>query len=417
LNDIGPAPGQGSFGDPSAISPNGIAAGMASAPTPDAAPRAVLWNPGQTNPTPLPPLATSPAGVTWTDALGVNNAGIAVGRSQQYVNGTFVGDRAVRWLPGQPAVELGHLGLDSSGKTTSRAQAINAGGNAVGWANRYDAAGADIGTRPVFWPAGQTAAIELQNFGPLPTNFVTGDPTAINDSGVIVGSLTVPNKPGGQSAAAVRWDSAQSAPTALDHLGVDGPSITVKALAVDAAGDAFGYSTKWGPLLAFKGIRPVRWDAGQTAATELGTLGVSSSSDSTQAFVFGANHQGDAVGEALDYIHSGGGEFHALLWPAGSTVPIDLNDLLPPDSGWLLTEANAISDDGVIVGRGTFDPDGPGPLSASQFQAFRMAPLPEPSLFGVGGVIALLLASRRRAIESRTWTSPTPPPTSPASPA
>lgn len=41
---------------------------------------------------------------------------------------------------------------------------------------------------------------------------------------------------------------------------------------------------------------------------------------------------------------------HAVLWIDGKIV--DLNTLLPPNSGWILEEARAINDRGQIVGQG-----------------------------------------------------------------
>jgi hypothetical protein len=48
----------------------------------------------------------------------------------------------------------------------------------------------------------------------------------------------------------------------------------------------------------------------------------------------------------------------------------DLNDLLPPNSGWVLTEANGINDAGQIIGTG-IGPDG-------QQRGFLMEPIPFP---------------------------------------
>jgi probable HAF family extracellular repeat protein len=42
---------------------------------------------------------------------------------------------------------------------------------------------------------------------------------------------------------------------------------------------------------------------------------------------------------------------HAFVYDGQSFY--DLNDLIPSGSGWLLNEANAINDDGLIVGTGT----------------------------------------------------------------
>ncbi|MCC7407239.1 MAG: hypothetical protein IT442_04155 [Phycisphaeraceae bacterium] len=50
---------------------------------------------------------------------------------------------------------------------------------------------------------------------------------------------------------------------------------------------------------------------------------------------------------------------HAVLWTPSNRA-IDLNDLIDPDSGWHLVEAQDISDTGWITGDGGYDPDGPG---------------------------------------------------------
>jgi probable HAF family extracellular repeat protein len=69
-----------------------------------------------------------------------------------------------------------------------------------------------------------------------------------------------------------------------------------------------------------------------------------------------------------------GGESHAFLYMGGAMY--DLNDLIPPETGWVLTEARAINDAGQIVGRGMID---------GRSRAFLLnpepvtTPVPEPS--------------------------------------
>ena len=73
----------------------------------------------------------------------------------------------------------------------------------------------------------------------------------------------------------------------------------------------------------------------------------------------------------------------AVLWEDG--VMYDLNDLIPPDSGWRLDAAYAINDLGQIVGVGT--------LPWHEW-GFLLTPVPEPSallslLCGLGGFAVL----------------------------
>jgi probable HAF family extracellular repeat protein len=61
------------------------------------------------------------------------------------------------------------------------------------------------------------------------------------------------------------------------------------------------------------------------------------------------NDSGQVVGSKL----TGGEQMHAVFWEDG--VLTDLNDLLPPGSGWELQEARDINDNGGIVGWGSIE--------------------------------------------------------------
>jgi hypothetical protein len=52
-----------------------------------------------------------------------------------------------------------------------------------------------------------------------------------------------------------------------------------------------------------------------------------------------------------------------MIWINGS--PVDLNSIVPNDTGWLLQMAVGINDDGVIAGWGDFD---------GERRAFLLAP-------------------------------------------
>jgi hypothetical protein len=67
---------------------------------------------------------------------------------------------------------------------------------------------------------------------------------------------------------------------------------------------------------------------------------------------------------------------------------IDLNSLLPDNSGWQLEDATAINNNGVIVGDGTYN---------GQERAFILYTTPEPApvaLLGMG-IVCLGLIRRR----------------------
>ncbi len=70
------------------------------------------------------------------------------------------------------------------------------------------------------------------------------------------------------------------------------------------------------------------------------------------------NDQGQVVGWSgsdlsAEAIAKGVEAGHAFLWQNGELL--DLNDLLPAESGWRLTKANGINNHGQIVGYGLHD--------------------------------------------------------------
>jgi probable HAF family extracellular repeat protein len=117
------------------------------------------------------------------------------------------------------------------------------------------------------------------------------------------------------------------------------------------------------------------------AMTDLGTLG------GTQSFAYSVNASGQIVGYSTT---KGNATFAAFLYSGGTMT--DLNSLLPPDSGWTLYFAEAINNQGQIVGTGT-NPNG-------QHDAFLLTPtpVPEPKGIGVFAVLGsgILLRRRRR---------------------
>lgn len=69
-------------------------------------------------------------------------------------------------------------------------------------------------------------------------------------------------------------------------------------------------------------------------------------------------------------------QYHAFLWESGTLT--DLNDLVPEDSGWILTAATAINDSGGIVGTGLHDGQVHGfLLSAAPARAAAPAQAPQ----------------------------------------
>ncbi|MEW6736800.1 MAG: DUF3466 family protein [Acidobacteriota bacterium] len=91
---------------------------------------------------------------------------------------------------------------------------------------------------------------------------------------------------------------------------------------------------------------------GQWVVDYLGTLsGVNGTGHSSKAFAI--NEAGQIVGSSTANTPIGTTETHAFLWHNG--VMVDLNTLLPPNSGWILREARDINEFGQIIGVGSFN--------------------------------------------------------------
>jgi hypothetical protein len=267
-----------------------------------------------------------------------DDAGTAVGYGRKFVAGSESSLRAVRWDAGGTAVtELGHLGTTSAGYTHTEAVGVDAAGNAFGGAQKYDGI-VYLGSRAVRWPARTTTPTELGNLGTRASGYTQSHVTAVNRAGTAVGE----------------------AQKYIDNV--------------------------------YFGERPVRWDAGGTTATELGVFGTVSGM--TAAWALAINASSTAVGSVADYEGGTFVGYRATLWGTDA-VPIDLNTLIDPASGWTLTEADSISDTHFVAGVGLFDPDGPGPAQPYT-RAFLMnvsSVVPEPGALTM--FIALPLLSRR----------------------
>jgi probable HAF family extracellular repeat protein len=99
------------------------------------------------------------------------------------------------------------------------------------------------------------------------------------------------------------------------------------------------------------------WSNTKGSMLDLGLLPGASDS-----FAYGLNNVGQAVGGSA---YSGTNGIHAFVW-SPSTGMLDLNNLIPANSGWVLEVGFAINDKGQIVGQGTFN--------GSTTEAFLLTP-------------------------------------------
>ena len=273
-------------------------------------------------------------------------------------------------------VDLGTLG-----GTQSLARAVNASGVAVGWAYVPGLAW----QRAFRWQAG--VMTELGTFGGE-----VSDAMDINDDGVIVGSAYNPDT----EERAFWWRDG-----VMHDLGTIGGSQS-RAVAISSWGDIVGQSqiagddewhaflgkpnsplydlgTLGGPASAAHDVNDLVHVCGWSLLQpnnpasrgffwadgimkSIGTLG------GIYSAAFGLNDHDQVVGAST----RADGTQVAVLWSNDQLQ--DLNALLPPGSGWLLTAAWDIDAGGFIVGEG-IRPDG-------KSRAFLLAPASTTSVPG-----------------------------------
>lgn len=316
--------------------------------------RGVRWD-SLGNATELGTLSTISNGSSYSSVSATNPSGTAVGTSRMFSGFTSLGDRAVRWNAGTSvAIELDHLGTKSDGYTQSNARAINAAGTAVGMAEDY-INDRKLGTRAVRWDSTGTAVTVLGDLGTDPlSGFTNADAFAINDAGAAVGYARKYTGQTNLGSRAVRWDAGGTAATELGLAGFysAGSSYSSQAIAINSGGMSCGFAIKYVGDVNVNGIslgeRPIRWDASGNA-TELETLAVHSTGF-TDCRATAINSAGTTIGISHKYNGSTSLGRRAVRWDANGTTVTELGNLGTAGTGFTLSSAFGINAGGVAVG-------------------------------------------------------------------
>jgi len=271
-----------------------------------------------------------------TIALGINDHGVSVGYSgsdpskvSDYAKRT---QRAVVWRGGKPTALP-----EVDGFPIATATAINNIDSIVGWVEQVSG-----DSKAVLWREGKV--IDL---GELPKERDFNQRMkayAINNLGQIVGC---------SYDRAFLWEKGQ-----LIHLGAGHNLRTSCARDINDSGQIVGGGT----LLSENFDHALLWH--NEKMIDLGYL------DDPYAYAYGINKAGQVLGVAHRIV----GGFTPFLWEAGRMV--DLNTLLPPNSGWGLDSpafsqeqlTYAIGDAGHIVGAAR------SPTAGFTFSGYVMSP-------------------------------------------
>ena len=238
-------------------------------------------------------------------------------------------DRPVFWAnPYTGPMELAGVPSDLSGQ----AYDINPRGQIVGQVYNDDFSI----QRPVLWNSSNSALVYLPQ---MSSEFPRSLASSINNAGNILGDECALDN---VHCHAAFWASSTSSPVALAPPG--GEFIYTDIVfehAINNAGNMIGYAFN----ADYTVQRGVYWASSTSPAVLLST-----SPNEFPIFLSGAiNDHREIVGQIYnaDFTDS-----HALLWRSPTAQGINLNTLIPVDSGWILLGAHGINNRGEIVGRG-----------------------------------------------------------------
>ncbi len=270
-------------------------------------------------------------GGSYAEAHGINDSNRIVGWSHN-----ASGKRRAFTYSGGTMTDLGVI----LSRTDSEAQAVNASAEVVGTVYNFGSPASNrIGF--IYLPSGAHGLSSgMNSLGTL--GGTQSEAFGINNSGQVVG--------GAQNASGnwrpFRWQNGTM--TNLGTLGGETIVADHRAEAINTSGDVCGRS-----YTAAAAKRAFLWDG---TMTNLGVL-----TGGTESWAFGLNESQVVVGTS----NVTGGAYHAFVWDSTNLMR-DLNNLIPAGSGWTLTRATDINDDGTIVGWGT--------NGSSQVRAFLLSP-------------------------------------------
>jgi probable HAF family extracellular repeat protein len=281
-----------------------------------------------------------------SEAVAMNAWGAVAGSGRRFEQGQDRGRRALLWTA-KGLRDLGTLGVNASGMGRSVATALNTQRQVVGFSDVYDSAGNGVGRHAFVWADGV-----MHDLGVLGVDlgFSYSQATAINSNSRVVGWSDVYDSAGnGVGRHAFVW--ADGVMHDLGVLGVDLGFSTSKAIAINTNNQVLGWSDVYDSAQNWLGPHAFLWTGGTMQDLGGPLCDVPEDEFEVPAKVLNLNDAGQVVGCRTHVENGVASGTRAFLYQNGAMV--DLNTLVPADSGVLLENALAINNRGQITAFGT----------------------------------------------------------------
>jgi probable HAF family extracellular repeat protein len=297
--------------------------------------RAFSWNKSK-----LSNLSAEIDNFVTSTAITSNNNGWVLGSGQFYEQGIDKGIRLFLWKAGKIQVVgpiIGHYGA---------AIDLNINNRVVGYHQNLDDQGNAISNRVFLWANGNLS--DLPPICNVPPEYSNNIAIAINDSNTVLGFSDVCDPDGNPlSGHAVLWKN--SILKDLGALGFDPSGYSDSTpVAINNNDQVIGYSSIFDGEGNWQGQHGFLWLNG--IMHDMGSLGVDEYGSSV-SMPYAINANGQVVGFST-YSENGVAKGNRAFLYQNKTM-VDLNSMLPANSGLVLENALAINDKGQITAYGT----------------------------------------------------------------